>query len=174
MSVCQIKGYMRPAAGQQVRGENNSLIKGEGGEEGLHLLGLRTEIGTAAFGGVALFPFYDVMVAVEKVQTVFLIELFEKPEYVAVDIDDIFHASVFPKLIPVAQLNIGKALSVIMLQRGKIQVLVFEKIIGGISYASMAVAHEDIARAVCERQDGSVHKGVIKTREGAHSQAPLP
>ena len=67
------------------------------------------------------------MVAVEKIQSILLIELFEKPEDIAVHINNIFQASVFPELIPIPQLDIGKALPVIMLQRGKVQMLIFSK-----------------------------------------------
>lgn len=130
MPVRQIERYVRPAAWQQVCGENNSFIKNKRRKEGLRLLGLRTEIRTAAFGRVALPALYNVMVAIEKIQSVLLIELLKKPEDIAVDINDILHTSVFPKFIPVPQLNIGKTLSVIVFQCGKIQMLVFQKIIG--------------------------------------------
>lgn len=148
MPVRQVERYTRPAARQQIRGEYDSLIKREGGKEGLHLLGLGTEISTAAFGRIALLPLHDVVIAVDKIQAVFLMKLFEKPEDIVVDINDVFHVSVFPKLIPIPQLNIGKPLSVVMFQRGKIQMLVFQKIIGGISHASVTVAHQNIAGAV--------------------------
>lgn len=148
MSVRQIERHMRPAVWQQVRGENNSLVKRKRREKGLHLLRLRTEIRTAAFGRVVLFAFYDVVVAVEKIQPILQIELLEQPEDITVDINDIFHASVFPQFISVTQFDIGEASSVIMLERGKIQMLVFEKIIGRSSDASMTIAHQDIAGRV--------------------------
>lgn len=125
MPVRQIERHVRPAAGQQVCGEDNAFIKGEGGKEGLHLLRLRTEIRTAAFGRVAFFAFYNVVVAVEQIQTVFLVKLFEKPEDIAVDVNDGLHISVFPEFISISQFNIGKTLSVIMLECSKIQMLVF-------------------------------------------------
>lgn len=173
MPVRQIERYMRPASGKQVCGENNTLIKGEGGEEGLHLLGLRTEIGIAAFGGVALLPFYDVVVAVEKIQPLLLIELFEQPKHIAVHVNDILHISVFPKFIPVTQLDIGKALPIIMFQRGKVQMLVFQKIVGRVSHTSMAVTYQDIAGAVGEGQQGSVLESSVKTRGNAHNHPSL-
>ncbi len=173
MSVRQIERYVRPAVRQQVCGENDSFIKGKGRKEGLHLLGLRTEIRTAAFGRVALPAFYNVVVAIEKIQPVLLIELFEKPKDIAVDIDDILHVSVFPKFIPIPQFNIGKSLSVIVFQSGKIEMLVFEKVIGGVSDASVTVTHQDIAGAVCKRQQRSILKGAVKTRESTHRQPSL-
>lgn len=120
MPVRQVEGHTRPAPLKQVCGENDSLVKSEGRKQGLHLLGLRTEKSIAAFGGVAPFPFHNVVIAIEKIQPVFLVELFEEPEDIAVHVNDIFHVSVFPKLIPVTQLDIGKSLTVVMLQRGKI------------------------------------------------------
>ncbi len=95
-----------------------------------------------------LLSFYDIMVAVEQIQAVLLIKLMKEPEHVAVDIHDIFHVSVFPELITVPQFNIGKTLSVIVLQGGEIQMLVFQKVIGGIADAPVTVAHKDIAGAV--------------------------
>lgn len=96
MSVRQIERHMRPALWKQVCGKNHAFIKGEGRKEGLHLLRLRTEIRTAAFGWVALFSLDNVVVAVEQIQTVFQIELFEEPEDIAVDVNDGLHVSVFP------------------------------------------------------------------------------
>ena len=148
MPVRQVERHAGPAAGQQVCSEYDSLIKGEGGKERLHLLGLGTEISTAAFGRVALLALHDVVIAVDKIQAVLLMKLFEKPEDIVVDINDVFHVSVFPKLIPIPQFNIGKPLSVVMFQRGKIQMLVFQKIIGGISHAPVTVAHQNIAGVV--------------------------
>jgi len=171
--VRQIEGYMGTVTGQQVCGEDNALMEGEGGKERLHLLGLCTEEGITAFGRVAFFSFDNIMVAVDKIKSLLQVKLFKKPENVAVDVYDIFHAPVFPKLIPVPQFDIGKALSVIMPQRGEIQVLVFQEVIGGIADAPVTVAHEDIPGAVREREKGSICEGAVKTRKGTHGQVSL-
>lgn len=109
MSVSQIEGYMGPVARQQVRSEYDAFIKVEIRKESVH----------------SLFSFDNIVVSIEKIQPVFLAKLCEEPEDIAVDIHDIFHVSVFPQFIAIAQFDISISLSVIMFQRGKIQVLVF-------------------------------------------------
>ncbi len=163
MSVRQIKRYAGRMPGLRACSENNALIKSEGGEEGLHLLRLRTEISAAAFGGVAFLPLYNIVVAVDQIQSVFLMKLFEQPEHIAVNVNYIFHASVFPQFISIAQFDIGRTMSIIMLQRGKIQMLVFQKIIGGGADAPVTVAHKNVARAVRKGEHRRIQKGAVET-----------
>jgi hypothetical protein len=61
------------------------------------------------------------------------------------DFNNLAHLSVFPQLIPVAKLYIGESLTVVMIQCSKIQVVVFQKIVVGISAASVAVTDDHIA-----------------------------
>jgi hypothetical protein len=109
MSMGQIEGYMRVVSRQQICGEDNAFIEGKCGKESLH------------------FPSFldNVMVAIEQIQPVLLIKLLEKPEYIAVNVHDIFHAAVLPQFVSVSKFDIGKSLTVIMFQCGEIKVLVF-------------------------------------------------
>lgn len=96
-------GQVERNAGRVVRwsacGENNSLVVTERRKKGFQ----------------PLLSFHNIMVAVKQIQPVFLIKLAKKPENVAVDIHDVFDASVFPQLVAVSQLDIGKSLPVIVL-----------------------------------------------------------
>jgi len=132
MPMCQIERHTRPVAGQQVCGKDNTFIKGRDGKERFH----------------SLFSFDNVMVAVEQIQPVFLVELPEKPEDITMNIENVFHTSVFPQFVPVAQFDIGKTLPVIVFQCSEIQVLVLKKVVGGITNASVTVTHQNIAGTV--------------------------
>ena len=89
----------------------------------------------------------DIMITVEEMEPAFLL----KPGEHAVDIfmyfGDIFDFSVFPKLFPIPQLNIGKPASVIMLQRCVVQVLVLQEIIGRSADSTVTVTYKNVAGA---------------------------
>ena len=63
----------------------------------------------------------------------------EQEEDIAVGFDNLLHAAVFPKFIPISQFDVGITCFIIVLQGGKIQVLVFQEIIVGVPYAAVTV-----------------------------------
>ena len=60
--------------------------------------------------------------------------------------------TVFPELISVSQLQIRKAFPVIIVQRSKIQKLIFQEIVAAISDAAVAVIKQDIPGIGAKRQ----------------------
>ena len=84
------------------------------------------------------------------------------------DFNNLAHSPVFPEFIPVAQLYIGKSVAVIMIQRGKVQIVVFQKVIVGISAAPVAVTDNNIAVFSGQRQYGGILKGIGQTGIKAH------
>lgn len=84
------------------------------------------------------------MVSVNHVKSVLSVKERQKPESAAVNINDLPHIPVFPEFIPISQLNVSKAMLIIVIKSGKIQIFVFQKIIIGISTASMTVTYDYI------------------------------
>lgn len=87
------------------------------------------------------------MISVNHIKPVLLMKQGEEPEHIVMNFNDLAHSPVFPQLIPVSQLNIGKTLLIVMVQSRKIKVLVFEKVVVGIAPAAVAVADDSVAAA---------------------------
>ena len=83
--------------------------------------------------------FDDIVVTVNHVVTVFLVEIMEKTKGVGIDVADVRELLVFPELLTVAEVDIGKAAVVIVLNCGIINVLIVSEIVHPASVALMAV-----------------------------------
>ena len=66
------------------------------------------------------------------------------------DLSDVFQFPVFPKFFPIPQLDIGKAVPVIMFQRCVVEVLILQEIIGRSADTPVTVAYENIAGTFVE------------------------
>lgn len=156
MPVSQIK------AGPGIAGlQDKSLIKGQSGEQGLMALGVRTKISIADLVGITRSFFLHIVIAIQQIEPPLPVKQGEEPEYIVVDLYDLAHAPVFPQFVTVAQLDIGEALGIIVLQGSKIQVLIFQEIVSPGAVTPVTVADQDIAATVAQRQDGSFLEGVV-------------
>ncbi len=148
--------------------QNKTLIKSKIGEQRFVALCVRTEVRRTHSVAVTAFFLFHIMVPVNQIQPSGVIKQGQEPEHVVVDFDNLAHFPVFPELIPVSQLDIGKTAIIIVFQGGKIKILVFQKIIVGISAASVAVADKDIAAAHVQGQYGRIMESAGKTGIIAH------
>ena len=101
-------------------------------------------ITAAASGGVAIIFFYQIMVAVQQIETALPVKKRKQLEYSAVSLYNLCHISIFPQFIPIPQFNIGISGFQIIFQGSSIQRLIFQKIIIGAAGTAVAVAEEDI------------------------------
>ncbi len=76
--------------------QNDAFIKGESGEKGLMALGIRTEIGITDLVGIARSLFFHVVVPIQQIKSPLTVKHREEPENVAVDLNNLAHASVLP------------------------------------------------------------------------------
>lgn len=83
----------------------------------------------AVFDGIVSVFFYHVMVAVEHIETSAFVETGEQGKDILMGFYDLFHAAVFPQFVSVPKLDIGISKDKVMLQGGKIEILVFHKIV---------------------------------------------
>ena len=104
------------------------------------------------------------MISVKKIQPVLPVQLRKDSKDFIMHLDNVLHAAVLPEFVPIPKLNIRKSPFVIIFQRRKIQMLVFQEIIRGGSNPPVAVAHQDIARAVCQRQNRGIPKSMPQPR----------
>lgn len=149
--------------------QDDALVEGQRREKGLFTLAFRTEIGTADPVRVAGFLFLQIMISIDKIESVLPVEKRQQPEYVVVDFDNPAHLAVFPQFIAVSQFDVSIPLRIIMLQSGKIQVLVFEEVIVGAAVSPMAVADDTETAAGRQREDRGIMKGFVETGFAAHA-----
>lgn len=112
--------------------------------------------------------FYNIMVAIDHIKSFFVIEKGKFMKYITVNFLDLFHVSVFPKFVPIAQFNISIPLLIIMSQCRKIEILVFQKIIIVGAIPAVAVTEKNIAVAAVKGQGRSIFKRFIQTMVTAH------
>ena len=148
--------------------EDQAFVELKTGEQFLTALRVRTEIGVTDPVRVSGLLLLEIMVPVEQIKAVLAVEEGEEPEHIIVDLNDLAHPPVFPELIAVAKLNIGEALCIIMLQGGKVKVLIFQKIIVCCSVAPVAVAEKTEAAAVSQRERWGISESSLKTGMTAH------
>lgn len=104
--------------------QNQAFVEGQSRKQFLMTLGVRAEIGTANSLRIAGSFLFHIMVAVKQIKSVLPVKEGEKLEDIAVDFNDLLHVSVFPKFIPIPQLDIGKTIGTVIFQGRKIKALV--------------------------------------------------
>lgn len=139
--------------------ENDPFVKNKVWKQGTDTLGIRTEKRGALFGTVVTGTLFHVMISIKQVKPAPFIKTGHQPEYVAVDFNDLFHPPVFPKLIPISKLDIGKTMVEIIGKRCEIQVLIFQEIVSRTAITTMAVTDDGIAGSTGQGEDGSAFKG---------------
>ena len=85
MPVCQIQGALRHIG----RAQYDPLIKGKRKLQ-------------------CPFSFDHIMVSIEQIKPVLPVQPHENIKDVVMDLDDRFHAAVFPEFVAVAKFNVGK------------------------------------------------------------------
>ena len=93
--------------------------------------------------GRALFA-GDIVIAVEKIQPAPFLKSGKHTVDIVVDLGDIAQLPVFPQFFPVSQLDISETAPLIMFQRRVVEMLVFQKIVGGSTHAPVTVTYENI------------------------------
>lgn len=117
----------------------------------MRIISATAGISTAVLDRITAVFFGHIMVAVQHVQTSLAMEAGEKGKDVAMCLNNLTHAAVFPKFVPVAKFNISITKPEVMLQGGKIEILVFEKIVIGGSDAPVTVAEKNIFCVLIQR-----------------------
>jgi hypothetical protein len=125
--------------------QNQALIKRKILKERPDALLLTTKAGIKEQIAKAGFFLFHIMIAVYHIESALSAVQGKEPEHVAVYFDDLAHFPVFPELIPVSQLNIGKSPLIVVRKGRKIKVLIFQKVVVGISPAPVTVADDGIA-----------------------------
>ena len=131
-----------------------SYIRQKGLPFQMRIVSAAARIDTAISYRVVAILFDHIMISVQHVQTPLSVEQGQKGENVSMCFNDLLHATVLPKFVPITQLDISITGTVIMLQGGIIQVLVFQEIIIGGTDTPMAVAEQNIFCAVIQREPG--------------------
>ena len=123
----------------------NDLIKRKILKERPDTLFFTAKAGSKEQIAKAGFFLFHIMIAVYHIESALSAVQGKEPEHVAVYFDDLAHFPVFPELIPVSQLNIGKSPLIVVRKGRKIKVLIFQKVVVGISPAPVTVADDGIA-----------------------------
>lgn len=167
MGQVDISGVFREGIFQNdTRMEMNIRQERLSGQMGIVSAAVR--IGRVAADGITSILLYNIMVAIEHVQSSAGMKAGEKGEDISVAFYDLLHTAVFPQLIPVPQFNVGIACSVVMLQGRGVQILIFEEIIVGSPDAPVTVADQDIFGAVIQREPWGSLKRFVQTGIIAH------
>lgn len=124
MPVCQVDA----AAGTGIL-QNQTFVECKSRKQLLMTLGIRTEIGIADSLRIAGMLLFHIVVAIKQMQSALTVKEGEKPKDIVVDLDYLPHVSVFPKLVSVSQLDIGKTIGIVIFQGRKIEVQILEEII---------------------------------------------
>ena len=159
VTVGQIDFPLGNAVAEDKAGEKTEIRQqpGRGFRFGIRRCILAAE-SRAVPAAVAHIFFTVVMVPVEHVEPVLAMKFPEQAEHVVVNVYDPGKRMIFPQLIAVSQFQISITLLKIMLERRKVQVLVFQEIVIGVAHTPMTVTEQDKTRAAVQRD----HRGVAK------------
>ncbi len=115
-----------------------------------------------------IFSSDNVVVAIEQVQPSSLFKPGKHAVDILVDLSDVAQLPVLPQFLPVPQFNIGKSIPVIVLHGRIVQMLVFQKIVGGGAHSPVTVAYQHIPGTSVKGQYQRLGKGTIQTSCDAH------
>lgn len=166
MTVSQVN-----VSAMAVVSQNQAGMKADSREKFLYRA-VAAGIGVTMTGGKVSITFHHIVITVKHKKPVITIKAGEHPETVVMSEFNWLYRVVFPKFVPVTEFNIGESVIIIILQCGKIKMLVFEKIIAGCPDSPVAVAEEDVAALGSQWENGYIFESLIKPMERTYEQEP--
>lgn len=149
INVSVLSGILKDDAG----------IKCNTREKGMFLSCVFAIVGVQTGLAESALAFYDIMIPIDGIHTAGGIEAGKQRKGIGMDFSDFLKAAVFPQFVPVAQLQIGKAPAIIVLQGSQIKIFIFQEIVIDITDAPVTVAKQNVFGTGLQRQPQRMVEG---------------